>query len=125
MRLGWWDVRKSSCFTSSAPVLQDAVQSLEHGAQCIYNIAVRYEWDREKNEANIAAGRIGFEAIRDFDWDSAIVKRSDRYGEIRWAATGYIRDRIHRVVYTRREEVVRIISLRRASKREVREYAAT
>ena len=106
MRLGWWGVCTCNRLTSRDPTLVDAVPSLDHGIQCIYNIIARYEWDREKNEANVGAGRSGFEAIRDFDWDSAIVKRSDRYGEIRWAATGYIRDRLHRVVYTRREEVV-------------------
>ena len=84
-----------------------------------------YEWDEAKAAANIAAGRLGFEAIEDFEWESAIVERSDRHDEVRWAATGFIDNRLHRVVYTRREGVVRIISLRRASRKEVREYAAT
>ena len=84
-----------------------------------------YEWDEVKDAANIAAGRLGFEAIEDFEWESAIVERSDRHNETRWAATGYIGNRLYRVVYTRREDVFRIISLRRASRREVREYAET
>ena len=84
-----------------------------------------YEWDEVKDAANIAAGRLGFEAIEDFEWESAIVERSDRHNETRWAATGYIGNRLYRVVYTRREDVFRIISLRRASRREEREYAAT
>ena len=51
--------------------------------------------------------------------------RSDRYGETRWVATGYIADRLYRVVFTGRGDKRRIISLRRASKREEKEYAAT
>ena len=84
-----------------------------------------YEWDEAKDEAHIVAGRLGFGAIEDFEWETASIERSDRYNETRWAATGYIGNRLYRVVYTRREDVVRIISLRRASRREVREYAAT
>ena len=84
-----------------------------------------YEWDEAKAAANIAAGRLGFEAIEDFEWESAIVERSDRRNETRWAATGYIGNRLYRVVYTRRGKAVRIISLRIASEREEREYAAT
>ena len=63
---------------------------------------MEYEWDEEKSDANIAADRLGFEAIEDFEWETAMVERSDRHGETRWAATGYIGDRLHRVVYTRR-----------------------
>ena len=84
-----------------------------------------YEWDEAKAGANIAAGRLGFEAIEDFEWETATVERSDRRDEMRWAATGYIADRLYRVVFTRRGEATRIISLRIASEREEREYAAT
>ena len=63
---------------------------------------MEYEWDEEKSDANIAADRLGFGAIEDFEWETAMVERSDRHSETRWAATGYIGDRLHRVVYTRR-----------------------
>ena len=39
--------------------------------------------------------------------------------------SGYIGYRLYRVVYTRRGKAVRIISLRIASEREERKYAAT
>ena len=86
---------------------------------------MEYEWDEEKSEANIAADRLGFEAIEDFEWETAMVESSDRHGETRWAATGYIGDRLHRVVYTRRGDKRRIISLRKASPKEMRDYAGT
>ena len=57
-----------------------------------------YEWDAVKNEANIAAGRLSFEEMEGFEWETATVERSDRHGEMRWAATGYIGDRVYRVV---------------------------
>ena len=75
--------------------------------------------------AQVALGRPSLEAIRDFEWETATVERSDRHGETRWAVTGYIGDRLYRVIHTNRGSKRRIISLRRASKREEREYAKT
>ena len=86
-------------------------------------MCIDYEWDGAKNEANVAAGRPGFEAVEGFEWETAVVVPSHRRGELRWAATGYIGDRLHRVVYTRRGDRIRIISLRRASAKETRDYA--
>ena len=86
-------------------------------------MSVKYEWDEAKSEANIARGRPSFTVIERFEWDSAIVERSDRHGEIRWAATGYIGRRLYRVVYTERDDFIRIISLRVASKQEEQQYA--
>lgn len=84
-----------------------------------------YEWDEAKNELQPRLGRPAFEAIHNFEWETAAVERSDRHGETRWVATGYLGDRLYRVVYTSRGDKRRIISLRRASKREEKEYAAT
>lgn len=52
-----------------------------------------------------------------------MIERSDRYQEVRYIATGYIGQRLHRVVYTARGESIRIISLRKANPREMRRYA--
>ena len=84
---------------------------------------MEYEWDASKSAANISAGRPGFEDIEDFEWGTAVIKGSDRHGEDRWAAIGYLGSRLHHVVYTERGDNRRIISLRRASTREEREYA--
>ena len=88
-------------------------------------MAIRYEWDEAKSRANVEKGRVSFEAIVDFEWERARTLRSDRHGEPRWIATGYIRDRLYRVVYTERGDRTRIISLRVASRREEREHAKT
>ena len=102
-----------------------STKTLVFPSDCIYNITVTYEWDETKAAANTAAGRLSFEAIDEFEWEIATVERSDRQGETRWAATGYIGNRLYRAVYTRRGKAVRIISLRIAGKRGVSEIAAT
>ena len=68
---------------------------------------------------------VDFASIVHFSWDTAIVERSDRHGEVRFAAVGYIGDRLHYVVFTERGEITRIISLRRANAGERRRHAQT
>ena len=84
-----------------------------------------YEWDEAKRLSNIAKHRIDFTAVNQFEWETASRKASDRQGESRIAATGYIGDRLYMVIYTMRDDRRRIISLRRASRQEEREYAET
>lgn len=81
---------------------------------------MEYEWDPAKAKANLVA----FEDIADFDWDTSIIKVDDRfpYGERRFGASGMVNGRLHIVIYTRRDERVRLISLRKANDREVREH---
>lgn len=57
-----------------------------------------------------------------FDW-SSVIERPDRradYGEDRMQALGKINGRDHVLVYTLRKDRIRVISLRKANKREMR-----
>jgi len=78
-----------------------------------------------KNERNIEERGISFALAAEFDWTTALVLRSDRAGETRYMAMGEIEGRLHVLVYTKRGQTLRIISLRRASKREVKRYEKT
>ena len=84
---------------------------------------MEYEWDPEKNLANVQRRQLGFSLVEDFDWDHAKIRRSDGFDEPRWMAIGYIGDRLHVVVFTKRNDRCRIISLRIANNSERREYA--
>ena len=88
-----------------------------------YNLTDSYEWDEAKRRENLAKHTIDFAAVRNFEWDDAVYNDSPRHGEPRWMATAYIGNRLHTVVYTVRGDKKRIISLRKASKREERDYA--
>jgi len=67
-----------------------------------------------------------FREAEDFDWSTAYEALDDRkkYSEERWIALGYICNRLHVMIYTTRGRIIRIISLRKANKRE-REYYET
>ena len=82
-----------------------------------------YEWDERKRQENAEKHEIDFTAIYDFEWATAVYNSNDAHGEERVVATNYIGDRLYTVVYTWRGDRRRIISLRRASRREERDYA--
>ncbi len=81
---------------------------------------MRYEWDENKRAANVARHDVDFVAAKDFAWDTAVETIDDRfdYDEERWVALGFIHERLHVLVYTHRTGFIRIISLRRANRRE-------
>jgi uncharacterized protein len=83
-----------------------------------------FEWDPDKNAANIAKHGIDFEdAIRIFE--GPVLESTDErrhYGEVRIVAFGVVEDRDLAVVYTMRGGHRRIISARRAHRRERKAY---
>ena len=111
---------------------------MRHRTRCITIriYAVRYEWDEEKNRRNQRKhGGISFElAALVFEDEHCLIglNRVDKTGERRWHAIGAVRigpegAAVLLVVHTYREdyhgeEVIRIISARRAEKREIRRY---
>ena len=84
-----------------------------------------YDWDEDKRQANLAKHGVDFVAMESFQWDTAVEDFDDRHDEPRWLAAGIIEDQLHVVAYTVSEDVdiVRIISLRRATPQERRRYA--
>lgn len=81
-----------------------------------------YEWDEAKRAINLAKHNIDFSEMTDFDWDHALVATDPRHEEPRYVALGPIRARLHVIVFTRRHDKIRIISLRKANPREQRRY---
>ncbi len=81
---------------------------------------MKYEWDENKRIANLAKHGVDFIEAENFDWSSAIETIDDRFNYIedRWIALGLIDSRLHVLIYTMRGENIRLISLRKANKRE-------
>jgi hypothetical protein len=87
-----------------------------------YESVDRFDWDERKSELNLAKHGIDFEDATEVFYKPIILRRSDRNNEERWIAIGSLEDRLITVVFTRRADVIRIISARRARKNEEREY---
>jgi uncharacterized DUF497 family protein len=85
---------------------------------------MKIEFDPEKNEKNVRERGISFELAADFNLATAKIWPDTRkdYGEARYIALGYIGERLHSLVFTVRDDVLRVISLRKANQREVRSY---
>lgn len=83
----------------------------------------KFEWDDNKNKSNQQKHKVPFEdAIDVFEDTDRINYRSDRHGEARFKTLGKALLVIMIVIYTVRDTAVRIISARRATKKERRVY---
>lgn len=85
---------------------------------------MRYEYDPAKLATNVSKHGIWFSAADDFEWETAQIEVDGRkrYGEPRLKAVGLIGTRLFVLVFTLRGNAVRIIGLRKAGNREVRQY---
>lgn len=85
-----------------------------------------FEWDPKKNAINIQKHGLDFNDVVDMFTTPMLVK-SEAYGDFdeeRWIGLGMISVHIAVVVYTERyDNVIRIISARKATKREKENYA--
>lgn len=81
-----------------------------------------FEWNESKNEANLLKHGISFEDASDIFYEPVILYPSDRNNEERWVAIGASEAILIAVIFTRRANVIRIISARRARKYEERAY---
>jgi hypothetical protein len=87
---------------------------------------VSISYDPDKNDKNVAERGISFERAAEFEWSSALIVEDTRkdYGESRFQALGFIGKRLHVLVFTPRAGQVHVISLRKANRREVKQYEA-
>jgi uncharacterized DUF497 family protein len=81
-----------------------------------------FEWDENKNRLNFENHGIAFSvAVKIFE-NSHLVYESPRGAEMRYVAVGEVAEKLIAVIYTLRYEKIRIISARRAWKKEERAY---
>lgn len=85
---------------------------------------MKIEFDPAKDTANRAKHGVSLALARELDWESALVWLDERfeYGELRIIALAPKSKILYYVAFVNRGEVRRIISLRRANRREVKRY---
>jgi uncharacterized DUF497 family protein len=85
---------------------------------------VKYEWDEEKRKSNIRKHGLDFEdAAEIFEGDTLTVSddRKD-YGEKRFVTIGLCKAVVIVVAHTEKDDLIRIISMRKATKNEENSY---
>ena len=85
---------------------------------------MEFDWDEEKDAANRAKHGVGLgDAVR-LEWDEGQFRPDRRfnYGEERQEVLANLDGRLFSCIYTMRGHVFRVISLRKANRREQRRY---
>jgi uncharacterized DUF497 family protein len=86
---------------------------------------MRIEFDLAKDADNQAKHGVSLALAGELDWEASLVWIDDRfeYGELRMIALAPQTGVLYYVAFVDRGEVRRVISLRRANRREVKHYA--
>ncbi|MDR1275858.1 MAG: BrnT family toxin [Candidatus Accumulibacter sp.] len=81
-------------------------------------------YDPVKNADNLALRGLSFDRVEEFDFETAVFSVDTRrdYGETRLRALGRVEGRIHALVFVETLKGIRVISFRKANKREVKRY---
>lgn len=90
-----------------------------------YTEPMRLTWDEYKNQTNIAKHGLDFADAHSVFDHPLLVKLDDRmeYNEERWIGIGLLETRIVVIVFSEPEEdMVRVISLRKATSSERKRY---
>ncbi len=85
---------------------------------------MKYEWDEKKRLTNLGKHKIDFTDAPEVFKNETITILDERfdYQETRFVTFGLLQGRIVSVVHTEDDEVIRIISVRKASKNEKKFY---
>lgn len=81
-------------------------------------------FDPRKSAKNARERHLPFEKVIEFEWDTAAYREDKRfnYPEQRILASGFLERRLHILCYTPIDDGIRIISFRKANKREIKQY---
>jgi uncharacterized DUF497 family protein len=85
---------------------------------------VQFDFDSSKDATNLSKHGLSLAAAAELSWEAALVWLDDRadYGEVSMVALAPIGDMLFFVAFVDRGSTRRILSLRRANRREVNHY---
>ncbi|HVF42894.1 MAG TPA: BrnT family toxin [Pyrinomonadaceae bacterium] len=85
---------------------------------------MEFEWDEAKRRSNLRKHGIDFVGIEELFEGMTVTILDDRtdYGEERFVTFGLLDGRVVAVAHTETEEVIRIVSVRKATKNEESGY---
>jgi hypothetical protein len=85
---------------------------------------MRFTFDPAKSEKNMAERGLSFALAAELDWATALIVEDTRhdYGELRLRVLAVLHGRVHAAVVTPRNGELRVISLRKANRKEEKLY---
>lgn len=84
-----------------------------------------FEFDPDKDALNRMKHGLGLAEAERLDWDAADIFRDNLAyagGEVRYIAFAPLDGRLHAVWFTWRDNICRVIGIRKANRKEVRRY---
>ena len=87
---------------------------------------MKFEWDEAKRQSNLRKHRLDFADAKTVFAGATFTFEDDRfeYSEDRYLTLGLLRGTAVVIAHTEREEMVRVISMRKATKNEQQVYFA-
>jgi uncharacterized DUF497 family protein len=83
---------------------------------------MKIEFDVNKNYSNISKHGLDFNDVILCDWQTAFYEQLERFTEIRYKATVMFESRLCVIAFVWRKDKIRVISFRKANKRERNKY---
>lgn len=85
---------------------------------------VEITFDPAKNQRNLRERGLPFERAAEFEFETALYRVDERHGhgEVRIRALGFLEGRLHALVFVETAKGIRVVSFRKANKREVKQY---
>ena len=85
---------------------------------------MKFEWDKNKESINIDKHGLDFKLSSHLFKSKMVFYEDQRksYNEKRYIGYGVVSERCINIVFTVRKRTIRVISLRRANKSEIRKY---
>lgn len=86
---------------------------------------IEIEFDPVKNQSNLEKHGVSLADAANFEWEAAQIDEDLRsvYPEKRFRATGQLGERLHVLIFCKRGDATRVISLRTANERGAKSYA--
>jgi uncharacterized protein len=83
-----------------------------------------FEWDQKKNKKNLTKHGISFQEAKEIFQNIRLtsIDKRKKYGERREVSLGLLEDIPIIVIHTKRQQKIRIISARKANKKERRKF---
>lgn len=85
---------------------------------------MKIKYDPKKNQRNIEQRGLSFDLLQDMDWERVVIWQDQRkpYPEIRFSGFAEIHNRVYAFCFTPISDGIRVISFRKANKREIKKY---
>ena len=85
---------------------------------------MKFEWDEAKRYTNLRNHKLDFADVEIVFTGITFTFEDDRfeYGEVRFVTLGLLREIVVVIAHTERNDMVRVISMRKATKNEQRLY---